>query len=116
MNPLYYIKNGEFFEIKGDKKPIGGLHYGYSRSYSKINIDLQGVEMIYLASDGYQDQFGGKDNMKFMKKRFKGELQRVCGMPIHLQKEQLDNSIKEWMLEGSEKQIDDILVMGIKVA
>ena len=40
--------------------------------------------MIYIFSDGYQDQFGGEKNKKFMISRLK---KTSCTMPILLKTE-----------------------------
>lgn len=115
MNPLYYITESEVIEVKGDKQPIGGSHYGVKRDYKKSSLDFGDIKMLYLASDGYQDQFGGKDNKKFMKGRFKSELQKMHHLPASEQKMKLEEMLLNWMNEGEEKQIDDILVVGIKI-
>ena len=116
MNPLYFVLNDEVVEVKGDKQPVGGLQYGSTRSYTKTSVNLEGVDMIYLASDGYQDQFGGSLNQKFMKKRFKQELLNIHLLPTQEQKIRLDDLLNNWMREVAEKQIDDVLVMGVRVS
>jgi serine phosphatase RsbU (regulator of sigma subunit) len=67
--------------------------------------------MLYLFSDGYRDQFGGKDNTKFMSKKFNQLLLDIHHLPLHTQKEKLEKTIEEW--RGERAQTDDILVMGV---
>jgi serine phosphatase RsbU (regulator of sigma subunit) len=67
--------------------------------------------MLYLFSDGYRDQFGGKDNTKFMSKKFNQLLLSIHRMPMQTQKEVLEKTILEW--KGIHHQTDDILVMGV---
>jgi serine phosphatase RsbU (regulator of sigma subunit) len=69
--------------------------------------------MVYLFSDGYRDQFGGKDNTKFMSKKFNELLLKIHHLPLHEQKEILEIKIEEW--KGRNHQTDDILVMGIRL-
>lgn len=110
-NPLVYIKNDEYNTIKGDKKPIGGMMVE-DRSYTKhiLNINKQ---IFYIFSDGYQDQFGGESNTKFMTKRFYNLLVDVHDKPFDEQQEILDRIIEKW--KGNNAQIDDILVIGFKI-
>jgi len=74
-----------------------------------------------MASDGYQDQFGKiKDGeneknelRKFMKKRFRELLLEVSKLPISEQENTLNEILEDW--QQTEKQTDDILVMGIYI-
>jgi serine phosphatase RsbU (regulator of sigma subunit) len=117
-NPLVYIQNNELFQIKGDVHPIGGPRKSTKKSngeksFKKHIVPIDQPTMIYLFSDGYQDQFGGEENMKFMTKRFKNLLLEIHQKPVEEQKEILDQTIVEWM--GDQRQTDDILVMGIRL-
>jgi serine phosphatase RsbU (regulator of sigma subunit) len=40
MNPLFYIQDNQFFEIKADKKSIGGLQGEEDRVFTKHTIQL----------------------------------------------------------------------------
>ena len=68
-NPLYLIRNGELIEFKGDKMPIG-IHLR-TGSFTNHECQLQKGDMLYIFSDGFIDQFGGKQGRKFMVKPFK---------------------------------------------
>jgi len=111
-NPLVYFKNGEMTVIKGDKYPIGGVQFQLDRNYTRHEVDLSEPIMIYIFSDGYQDQFGGEKSEKFMSKNFKVLLQEIHQKPIEDQKRILDERFKEW--KGNRSQIDDILIMGMR--
>jgi serine phosphatase RsbU (regulator of sigma subunit) len=115
MNPLYYIQKGELFILKGDNQPIGGGQYGTSRNFTKHTIDTSLPTTLYLSTDGYQDQFGGKEKRKFMTGNFKKLLHQVYPKNITEQKSILNNTIEAWMQEGNEHQIDDILIVGLKI-
>jgi serine phosphatase RsbU (regulator of sigma subunit) len=69
--------------------------------------------MLYTFSDGYPDQFGGPDGKKFMIKNFRTKLKEIKDKPLSEQKVILDVTIEKWM--GDQSQIDDILVVGIRV-
>jgi len=66
-----------------------------------------------LTTDGYADQFGGKDGKKFRTKRLKELIMSISNDTVENQKSALHKNITEWM-ENAE-QIDDILVLGIKL-
>jgi serine phosphatase RsbU (regulator of sigma subunit) len=119
MNPLYYIQNQEFIEIKADKVPIGGKQKeGFT--YQKHNLNLSGLGdltdlTLYLCTDGFQDQFGGTEKRKFMVGKFKKFLLEISEKPMAEQKQILETTISNWMLAGNETQTDDICVLGIRI-
>ncbi len=119
MNPLYYIQNQEFTEIKADKVPIGEKrHEDFVYSKHEILLSFAGSENpqglnLYLCSDGFQDQFGGEQNRKFMVGNFKKLLLEISEKTLPEQKQVLEQRFENW--KGKEKQTDDILVMGIRV-
>ncbi|HTJ51271.1 MAG TPA: SpoIIE family protein phosphatase [Cyclobacteriaceae bacterium] len=112
-NPLVYIQNKQLFQVKGDVHPIGGSQRKKEVVFKKHIITIDQPTMIYLFSDGYRDQFGGKNNSKFMSKNFTKLLLDIHHLPLAEQKEILDKKIEEW--RGNHPQTDDILVMGIKL-
>ena len=66
-----------------------------------------------MSSDGYQDQFGGKDDTKILKTKFIDLLSEISSKSSEEQEAKLYSFLKEWIGEG--KQTDDILVIGIKL-
>ncbi len=112
MNPLYYVQNEEFFQIKADKIPVGGT-IAKERIYTPHTINLHVPTTIYLASDGYQDQFGGENNRKFMTKKFRELLLEISHLPIKEQEKRIAQVFERW--KGKTHQIDDVLVMGMKI-
>ena len=114
-NPCLLIQNGELIELKADKMPIA--IYEKMNEFSLHKIQLQKSDNIYLAGDGFHDQFGGPDNKKFMSKRFKELLLFVSDNQMAKQMEILDNTLEEWKnsYETKYQQTDDITVMGLKI-
>ena len=112
-NPLIYIQNGELLQIKGDKRSIGGKQKEEERIFKKHEVDVSKETMLYIFSDGYQDQFGGDKNRKFMIKRMKELLLQVHHKDLKEQKRILNLTIEQWMKDT--KQLDDILLIGIKI-
>jgi serine phosphatase RsbU (regulator of sigma subunit) len=81
-------------------------------AYTDHEIDLLENDIFYLFTDGYVDQFGGKENRKFMYRRFRYLLLTIHGFPVSDQKAILDENIKTWM--GSTEQVDDMMVIGFR--
>lgn len=120
-NPLFYVQDGEIFEIAGDKMPVGGtLKDKQNRIYTKHTISYasqnHSPSFFYMFSDGYQDQFGGKEGKKFMKKHLKEKLLNITleQQQMSKQKEILEGAITDWMGDDHE-QIDDILIVAFKL-
>ncbi|MEH0153784.1 7TM diverse intracellular signaling domain-containing protein [Limibacter armeniacum] len=115
-NPLYLFQEGHFKEIKGDRISLGGSGILESDSGFVVHeIDLNVPTTFYIFSDGYVDQFGGADKRKFLSRNFKELLQQVYFFPLEEQADLLKKKMEEWMKEGGETQVDDMLVIGIKV-
>jgi PAS domain S-box-containing protein len=110
--PLYWVRNGVLEEVKGNKMPIGGARF-LGKTFEKHVISLEPQDRIYLASDGYQDQFGGEENRKFSSKRLKELIVQQQHIPMNQQGNVFGNTINEWL--GQNKQIDDILLIGFEV-
>jgi|GEM_PF-2060152 len=119
MNPLYYVplqQAENFKEIKADKKPIGGNFAGEEEDRTFTNHEISVLATpttFYLCSDGYQDQFGGERNSKFLVRRFRALLASIVHLPMDEQKNILEKTMTDWL--GTHRQIDDVLVLGIKV-
>jgi len=107
---LYLLRNNALTQINGDKIIIGMNPERIP--YTDHEIDLQEEDMLYLFSDGYVDQFGGKDNKKFMYRRLRYLLLNIHKFDVRDQKSILDENIRAWM--GSNTQVDDMMIIGFK--
>ncbi|MBI4946098.1 MAG: tetratricopeptide repeat protein [Bacteroidetes bacterium] len=107
--------NIKLTEVKGDKMPVA-IHDSMNNFTNQI-IQLQKGDIIYLMSDGYEDQFGGPKGKKFYAKNLNQLLVENCIKPMLEQKEILDNTIENWKnnYEIKYEQTDDITVLGIKI-
>jgi serine phosphatase RsbU (regulator of sigma subunit)/ligand-binding sensor domain-containing protein len=111
-NPLLLVRNGEIIIYPADNMPVG-IHRRSNIPFTLHEIDLRKGDIFYTLSDGFVDQFGGPDGKKFMMKRLKEMLLSIHMEPMKKQKEKLLSALNEWMKDSS--QIDDILLMGIKI-
>ncbi len=113
-NPLIYIRDGKLFQVKADKYSIGGYQSADEEpKFTKHIIPLESSTMFYIFSDGYQDQFGGPKERKFMIKRLKDLLLDIHDKPVKEQKIILNATIEKWMINS--EQTDDILVVGFRI-
>jgi len=112
-NPIIMMRDNQLIKYKGDKFPIGAFAENQPPLFTNNEIELKENDIIYMFSDGYCDQFGGPENKKFLMKRFEELLFNIHTKPMEEQKESLKNALYEWM--GSNGQVDDILVIGIKI-
>ena len=131
-NPLYIIRESEnkipeaekkikilpsedanytLIEYKADKQPIG--IYIKERPFTNHTIIPCENDTIYLFSDGYIDQFDKSNKNKFMSKNFKKLLLSIADRTMLEQNQIIDKTYKEW--KGNSTQLDDILVLGIKI-
>ncbi|MFN8699548.1 MAG: PP2C family protein-serine/threonine phosphatase [Flavobacteriales bacterium] len=111
-NPVYIIRDGELTELESDPFSIGAFYEG-ERSFTCKTFQLQEGDCIYTFSDGYADQFGGPKNKKFMRKQFRETLLKYHHDPMPEQKWRLTEVLDRW--KGSREQVDDILVIGVRV-
>lgn len=103
----------ELIEIKANKVSIGGYQDENGKTFVKHTVQLLKGDCIYMFTDGYADQFGGKEGKKFMTKRLKELLISNYSNSIAEQEQSLTESIIAW--KGLEEQVDDICVIGIRI-
>lgn len=110
---MYLIRENELIQYKGDKHPVGAYVGENLIPFTNNEIEIQKNDIIYLFSDGFADQFGGKSGKKFMYKRFRELLISIKELDMDGQKESLENAFYDW--KGDLDQLDDVCVMGIKI-
>ncbi len=113
-NPLIYIQDNQLHEIKGTNASVGGAFYKNKHiNFEKHTIDISTPTTIYIYSDGYQDQFGGKEGRKFMKAKFKQLLLDNHDKPMEEQYKIFSRTFTKW--KTNQDQVDDVLLIGIKI-
>ena len=110
-NPLIIIRNNELIEFKGDRMPVG-IHRK-EKGFSNHEYSLQKDDKLYVYSDGFADQLSEKDKSKYKSKRLKEFLLKTSGLPMYEQKEMLSQECISW--KGNYKQIDDVVILGVKM-
>jgi hypothetical protein len=109
---VFAVKENEVEEYKCDKFSIGGGQYRNRTEYSEKEIDISNKLSLYISTDGFLDQFGGEDNRKFSKKRFRKMLKDAESVPMHDQQIVFESNFQNW--KQDYRQIDDVTVMGIQ--
>lgn len=113
--PLWIFRKekGELEIIKPNKFPIGGLEFEESREYINHTVEVNKGDTLYIFSDGFADQFGGPRGKKFMLSNMQKLLIDNVQQPLEIQKANIANAFKDW--KQSLEQIDDVLVIGIRM-
>jgi len=106
------INQGNVKSIEGDIYSIGGNVGIEGVKFSSHKIDITSETTLYMFSDGFQDQFGGNRNQKYMSPRFLDFLAKIQDQPFEEHQNLLELEYNNW--KGDSKQIDDVLVIGIR--
>jgi serine phosphatase RsbU (regulator of sigma subunit) len=111
--PLIMIRNDELTVLKPSRHSLGGYDSTKAKSFTSNEFKAYPGDCYYMFSDGYPDQFGGQKRKKFMSRRFYNLLRDIHSMPMDQQKERLLQAHLKW--KGSEEQVDDIIIVGIRI-
>ncbi|PIP54057.1 MAG: hypothetical protein COX07_07415 [Bacteroidetes bacterium CG23_combo_of_CG06-09_8_20_14_all_32_9] len=112
-NSIYFIHNKQLTEVKSDKLQIGVNEDGITDVFTNNGLPVVKGDMLYLFSDGYADQFGGPKGKKLKYKQFQTILTEISGETVENQKQLINQKFMDW--KGEQEQVDDILVIGIRV-
>ncbi|MDQ3048237.1 MAG: tetratricopeptide repeat protein [Bacteroidota bacterium] len=111
-NPLWVIRKNELIEFKPDKIPVGA-HYDELKPFTLHTLGLRKGDIVYTFTDGYADQFGGEKGKKFKYRQLQELLLANHHHSMEEQKRIFEKTLSEW--QGNLEQVDDILLIGIKV-
>ncbi len=111
-NSLFIFQNGELKEYKGDRMPIG-IYYGEEYSFTNYEIICKKGDTVYIFSDGYTDQFGGREGSKYKKSNLRKLLSGIYYRPMAEQHQIIENELENW--KGTIDQVDDITMIGVRI-
>lgn len=112
FRPMLIARENELIELDGNRYPVG--FYGdIKKQFSTRQVPLLKGDVCYLFTDGYCDQFGGEQKKKFTRKRFRELILSMQDMSMEEQGSFLQYALLNWRQD--EPQVDDILVMGVKL-
>ena len=112
-NNLYLFRNRELKEYFADRLPVGYTD-DHETNFTKQTIEIFPGDIFYLFTDGYPDQFGGKDHKRYKYPAFRSLLMKIHSKPLSVQKKLLEKEFYRW--KGKNVQTDDVLVAGFRVA
>jgi len=111
-NSLYYVKKGILHEVKADKQAIGE-NEGIETNFKTTTIPTEKGDCFYLFTDGFADQFGGEKGKKFKYSKLKELLLTIHSLSTAEQQNKIEEIFNSW--KGNYEQVDDVLLIGIKV-
>jgi serine phosphatase RsbU (regulator of sigma subunit) len=110
--PLYLMRGGKLSEIKGSRAPIGLYNEDGGKQFDEHEIKVEENDIVYLFSDGIQDQFGGYEGKKYMISRFRELLYDMQRLNMSEQRARVEKELDAW--QRDHEQTDDMLLMGIR--
>ncbi len=110
--PMWIVRNERVIEHKPTKAAIGGLT-DLDQEFQNYTVKLEKGDAVYIFTDGYADQFGGEKGKKLMTSSLKKLFVSVQHLPMSAQEAYLLQYYNEW--KGDREQIDDVLIIGIRV-
>jgi len=116
--PLRIVKHGihKLDLYKSPRKMAGGMEGNEQEVYAMMKkevVQLDPKDRVFLSSDGFQDQFGGPDDKKFLSRNFNKLLEDSSRQPMQDQWRILESSFSEWSKNAS--QTDDVCIVGIEI-
>lgn len=121
--PLVIIRRGRMTVVEPNKMPIG-THFREADCFTEKVITYEENDILYMYTDGVTDQFGyGNENevMKYGIPRLQELLMNVSHETMGEQQKKLESAFDNWrtdrdsMLGEKYEQIDDSLILGIKL-
>lgn len=112
-NPLWIIRKdqNEIEEYKGDKQPIGKSDS--SKPFTNHEIEVFSGDTLYIFSDGFADQFGGKMGKKLKSVSFKKLLLALQPLEMAQQQQEIYTYFNDW--KKGYDQLDDVCVIGLRL-
>ena len=107
---IYIVRDNELIEIKDNSFAVGSLQ---TQEIKGGKIQLMNKDMVYLFSDGYADQKGGPERRKYMPSKLKKLFVQIASLSAKEQQAALNSELDNW--RGNLPQIDDVLVVGLRV-
>jgi serine phosphatase RsbU (regulator of sigma subunit) len=109
---IYFDNNRQLQEVKPTKTPVGGSHIE-NISIDSYTLEKKNIYELFLFSDGFADQFGGPEGKKLMVSKFKAWLSQIIDKDSNTQLSFLSQNFSDW--KSNTEQVDDVMVIGIKL-
>lgn len=110
--PLVHLRGTEIEVIDGNKFPIGNEDSYSHKTFEDHFLELEKGDRLFMFSDGFQDQFGGEDNKKFMRRKLHNLFINTHDRRMRAQKDIIRNVFESW--KGMTEQTDDVVIVGVE--
>jgi PAS domain S-box-containing protein len=112
--PLYLLRNNKLEQFKGNRKAIGGIPLGRKPEKDFINYKINIIEgdKFFFFSDGLPDQVGGEKGRKYQASRIRENIINNPDLSMHEYHDLFNDDFEAY--KGNNKQIDDVLLIGIE--
>ncbi len=112
--PLFLLRKGELLEYKGDRKAIGGIPHPKKteEDFTNYLINIEPGDKIFFFSDGLPDQVGGEEKKKYGPMRIRDLIMGNQDFTMPQYADLFSSDFEAY--KGSNRQVDDILLIGIE--
>ena len=112
-NPVYHVRGEDLMEYKGDFFSVGGTQYKKRVPYTSKTFEYKPGDVLTMFSDGITDQFSNDGSTKFGYRQVKKHLVEHAESDLQQIHSNFEKKMDNWM--GSHRQMDDMLLMGIRL-
>ncbi|MDW3192550.1 MAG: SpoIIE family protein phosphatase [Cytophagales bacterium] len=117
MPLLRLPKEGEMEVHKSPRLMIGGVEGDDEKEveeqFKLETMQLDEGDKIFLASDGFQDQFGGPDDKRYMARNMRRFLEKNRDLKMKEVGGKVEQEFDRW--KGEQDQTDDVLLIGVEL-
>lgn len=111
-NAAIIRRDNQLIELLPDKMPIS-IYRDIKAPFTLQTIEIKPNDILYMYTDGYIDQFGGKNEKKFKSNNFKELLLWLPLDSMENQGRELSEVFDRW--KGTLEQVDDVFVLGVRL-
>lgn len=110
---LFFFRGKTLELVKGNRRSAGGRQFKQHAPFATQQLSFGKGDTLYLFSDGYADQFGGRTERRMQTRNLVKLLQSTLALGFMQQEKLLLDWLGQW--KGGLKQTDDILLVGIQL-
>jgi serine phosphatase RsbU (regulator of sigma subunit) len=110
---LFFFRERTLNLIKGNRKSVGGYQREAERVFTNYQLRYQPGDTLYMFTDGYADQFGGRKHKRMHTRSLVRLLHSSLSFSMAEQEVMLYEWLEKW--KGPLKQTDDVLLVGMRL-
>ncbi|MCQ2973373.1 MAG: SpoIIE family protein phosphatase [Bacteroidales bacterium] len=109
---VYICRNGIMTRYKGDSMPVG-CYIIEKENFTTKQIDIEKGDMIYLPTDGFQEQIGGEEQRRYSIIKMQNFFASIYDKDVDIQNKMIGDEIEQWTKHYY--QLDDMTIVGIRL-